>query len=298
VNSLGRGVIQSDNLRVMKATNNPSDKYKKLNTRPPAKKTSSRGTDKNSRSTRQTLQESAKPGKSRKDQKGQVAVIIALSLFCISLIVLIIILLQPGKMQFWQSLPGREGDKTAVVKRLEPAEPVQNIPETIQEETVTAPVPETPPENAAAAGTDQTRETRVYFVKVNAEGLISLKSVSRNIDFSKSPLTQTINALIGGPLSDEINKGSLTLIPEGTRLLSARVEAGTAYLNFNEAFRFNPLGREGYLAQLKQIVYTSTEFPSIKNVQIMIEGVIREYLGGEGFYIGEPLSRDSFKNNT
>ena len=109
------------------------------------------------------------------------------------------------------------------------------------------------------------------------------------------PLTETINSLLKGPSSDEINKGSLTLIPDGTRLLSARVEGNTAYLNFNEAFRFNSLGREGYTAQLKQIVYTATEFSNVNAVQIMIDGGVKEYLGGEGIFVGEPLTRETFQ---
>lgn len=217
-------------------------------------------------------------------------IIALLSVILISLLVLVFFLFQPGKMQLWDKNPEEQGG--ALVRRLDP----------IQEETTLKPEPKAieqvkQAENPAQEeNSSNNRDARIYFVKVNAEGQISLKSVTRSVDFSNSPLTQTINTLINGPDSNEINKGSLSLIPEGSRLLSARVEGGTAYLNFNEAFRFNPLGREGYLAQLKQIVYTSTEFPSIKNVQILIEGVIREYLGGEGFYIGEPLSRESFQN--
>lgn len=217
-------------------------------------------------------------------------IIALLSLILISLLALVFFLFQPGKMQLWNNDSEELGG--AVVRRLDPIQDETALkPEPLAVEEIKQ--PEKPAEEDKSSGD---RDARIYFVKVNTEGLISLKSVTRSVDFSSSPLTQTINTLIRGPGSDEINKGSLTLIPEGSRLLSARVEGGTAYLNFNEAFRFNPLGREGYLAQLKQVVYTSTEFSSIKNVQILIEGVIRDYLGGEGFYIGEPLSRESFQN--
>lgn len=217
-------------------------------------------------------------------------ILVLLSLILISMLVLVFFLFQPGKLQLWNNPAGdQEG---AVVRRLDP----------VQEESALKPEPKAveevkqPEKTVEQTESSRNRDVRIYFVKVNAEGQISLKSVTRSVDFSNSPLTHTINTLISGPGSDEINKGSLSLIPEGSRLLSARVDGGTAYLNFNEAFRFNPLGREGYLAQLKQVVYTSTEFSSIKNVQFLIEGVIREYLGGEGFYIGEPLSRESFQN--
>jgi spore germination protein GerM len=84
------------------------------------------------------------------------------------------------------------------------------------------------------------------------------------------------------------------LIPKGTILLSAAVKDGIAYLNFNESFKFNTMGVEGYMAQLKQIVFTSTEFSTVKKVQFLVEGELVEFLSGEGVYIGKPLDRSSF----
>jgi len=57
---------------------------------------------------------------------------------------------------------------------------------------------------------------------------------------------------------------------------------------------YNRYGIEGYAGQLKQIVYTATNFSTVKDVQILIEGQPRDYLGGDGVYIGKPLSRASF----
>ena len=58
--------------------------------------------------------------------------------------------------------------------------------------------------------------------------------------------------------------------------------------------RLNRKHVEGYAGQLKQIVYTATMYPTVKDVQILIDGQKREYLGGDGVYIGKPLSRASF----
>ena len=49
---------------------------------------------------------------------------------------------------------------------------------------------------------------------------------------------------------------------------------------------------EGYAGQIRQIVFTITEFPNIKSVQILIEGRRLDYLG-EGVWIGSPLGRES-----
>lgn len=138
------------------------------------------------------------------------------------------------------------------------------------------------------------RRSNLYFVQVEENGDIQMRKTSRSIYFIDSPLTETMKSLIDGMLPEEIAKGYLSLIPENTRLLSIVIKEDTAFMNFNENFKYNPFGQEGYMAQLKQIVYTATEFPTVKRVQFLIEGQTITYLSPEGIDISKPLSRDSF----
>jgi spore germination protein GerM len=138
------------------------------------------------------------------------------------------------------------------------------------------------------------RTSTVYFIRVTDDGTIYPEQVERIVSYVDSPMTQTLNKLLEGPTAEELNLGLLNLIPENTRLISAAVEDGVAYLNFNESFRFNPMGVEGFVAQLQQIIYSTTEFSTVDEVQILIEGQRVDYLGGEGIYIGEPISRSTF----
>jgi spore germination protein GerM len=103
-----------------------------------------------------------------------------------------------------------------------------------------------------------------------------------------------IQSLLAGPTETEKKRGLISVIPPNSRLLSATVKDGIAYLNFNDAFQFNTYGVEGYTAQLKQIVWTATEFTTVQGIQILIEGKSPVYLGGEGIRIDKPLTRDSF----
>lgn len=135
---------------------------------------------------------------------------------------------------------------------------------------------------------------KLYFVYIGEDGVVSRKVITREVEKNDSPLVTNINLLLKGPDSSEANKGYKTLIPPGTRLLSAYVRDGVAFLNFNEDFEFNRIGVDGYLAQLMQIVYTATEFSTVKSVQFLIDGQKKEYLGSEGVWIGSPLSRTSF----
>jgi spore germination protein GerM len=139
----------------------------------------------------------------------------------------------------------------------------------------------------------QTRDRVVYFTQVDKDGQILQSKVTRRLPVSEAPMTDVLNIMLSGPLADEINRGILNLIPKNTRLLSAAVRGSTAYLSFSEDFLFNTFGIEGYVAQLRQIVWTVTEFPTVTDVQILVDGRRIDYLG-EGIYIGSPINRQSF----
>lgn len=134
---------------------------------------------------------------------------------------------------------------------------------------------------------------KVYFTKINDEKLI-LTGVSRSIAYKNAPLTETLKKLLEGPSASEEVNDIITNIPDNTELLSAWVNGDTAYVNFSKDFENNRYGRESTISQLKQIVFTATEFKTVKKVQILIEGKNQTYLGGEGIMIGKPLSRNDF----
>ena len=139
----------------------------------------------------------------------------------------------------------------------------------------------------------QTRERAIYFTQVDKDGQILQSKVTRRIPVSDTPMQDSLKTMLTGPSADEVNRGILNIIPKNTRVLSAAIRGSTAYINFSEDFLFNTFGVEGYVAQLRQIVWTVTEFPTVNDVQILIEGRRQDYLG-EGIYIGSPINRQSF----
>jgi germination protein M len=133
------------------------------------------------------------------------------------------------------------------------------------------------------------------FVIIDSDGSISRQIVTRQLPKSDSPLSDAIKALLSGPTAGEKTKKCMSLIPAGTKLLGANVKNGIATLNFSEEFEYNPVGVEGYMGQLMQIVYTATSFSTVNSVQFIVEGQREEYLGSEGEWIGSPLSRSTFR---
>lgn len=137
----------------------------------------------------------------------------------------------------------------------------------------------------------ETRDRGIYFMQEGKNGAdLLLVKVNRKIAASNSPLIDSINALLAGPSAEESKRGLISCIPDNSRLISAEVVNNTAHLNFNEDFRYNTQGREDSAAQLKQIVWTATEFPNVNNVQIKINGIIVDFLV-EGISIRNPIGR-------
>ena len=160
-----------------------------------------------------------------------------------------------------------------------------------------APAPQSPAEKITPATVPlpTVRKARLYFTTVDQSGKIQLKSVIRPIPASDSPLKDTLENLLKGPTSQELNLGLVSMIPTDARLRGVVVRGDTAFVDFNESFRFNAQGIDAMDAQIRQIVYAATEFPSVKKVQIQIEGASVRYLGTEGMRIDAPLGRESFQ---
>lgn len=188
-----------------------------------------------------------------------------------------------------------EPEVTKTVIPDEPKEVVkQDTKETSAKETVKKEEPKKEEKKETQKAVGQA-EYQLCFVTIDGDGSVGRKMIKRSVPKSDSPLTYSINLLLQGPdTTKSAEKNCMTLIPSGTKLLSAKVSDGVAYLNFNENFEINSYGVEGYIHQLEQIVYTATVFSTVKSVQFLIEGEKRDYLGSEGQWIGSPLSRSSF----
>ncbi len=173
-------------------------------------------------------------------------------------------------------------------------EPAAAVPAAKPASTPAAAAVKTPAAKSDTVKTPATRKTTLFFVTIDADGSVIRREVIREIPVTDSPLSEALAALFKGTSSAEAGKGFRSLIPQGTRLLSAVVKDGNATLNVSEEFQFNQFGIEGYLGQLSQIVFTATAFPTVKSVQFLIDGQRKEYLGAEGVWIGTPLTRDKF----
>ena len=174
----------------------------------------------------------------------------------------------------------------------ENAAPEQKPPEKKPQTEKPAPPaqPSTPPASVSTPPVKpvETRDRSIYLIQES--NMVQVK-VNRKINVSNTPLLDSINALLAGPTADERRRGMESFVPEGSRLLKPPIIIGsTVHLDFNQEFRYNPRGSEGCAAQIKQIVWTATEFPNVKDVQFFIEGQRVDFLS-EGVVIRNPIGR-------
>jgi len=137
----------------------------------------------------------------------------------------------------------------------------------------------------------ETRDRAVYFMQLDSEdNILHPVKVNRKLKVSSSPLHDSLEALLAGPTADEKRRGMESFLPQGSKILSVQIRGNTAFIDFNDEFQFNPLVREGVQAQLKQVVWTATEFPNVHDVQILIEGKRVDFIS-DGIDIGFPIRR-------
>ncbi|UCF78202.1 MAG: GerMN domain-containing protein [Candidatus Eiseniibacteriota bacterium] len=131
-----------------------------------------------------------------------------------------------------------------------------------------------------------TRAVLLYFGSADGTSLVE---ATQEIMASSEPATllaSIVRELLAGP-----PESGTSTVPEGTQLISAYVEGGTAYLDFSEELRTGFAGgsTQEYILLASIVRTVSANFPDINQVQILVEGIAAESIGGH-YDTSEPLS--------
>jgi len=108
--------------------------------------------------------------------------------------------------------------------------------------------------------------------------------------------TQAIEGLLAGPTDDEAGIGMSSEVPEGTELLGVDVADGTATIDLSSDFASGG-GSQSMQARVAQVVFTLTQFPTVDDVTITLDGEAVEGIGGEGVP-ASGLTRATFESLT
>ena len=122
-----------------------------------------------------------------------------------------------------------------------------------------------------------------------------LVPVLREVPQTQAVGTAALTALLAGPNEAELSASPAmyTAIPEGTRLLGLRIEAGIATVNLSREFESGG-GSASVLGRLAQVVFALTQFPTVQGVKFELDGEPVEVFSGEGVVLSEPVGRDDY----
>jgi spore germination protein GerM len=144
---------------------------------------------------------------------------------------------------------------------------------------------------ASAAGTTI---VRAYFVLGGEPGSEGLVPVLRTIPKTTAVATAAMNALLAGPTADESGERTITsAVPDGTRLLGISIRNAVATVDLSTEFDSGG-GATSMSYRLAQVVYTMTQFSTVKSVVFKIEGETVTVFGGEGIVLDGPQARADY----
>ncbi len=111
----------------------------------------------------------------------------------------------------------------------------------------------------------------VYFVRV-IDGQESLAEVVRPVPYTVETARAAMEELLKGPMPDEEEQGYSTAINEGTELQDIRIENNIAFVDFNEELQEGVAGSAWVTMIRSQISTTLTQFDTVNDVVISING--------------------------
>lgn len=157
----------------------------------------------------------------------------------------------------------------------------------------TAPsVPSSAPPSPSTAV--ETMVVRAYYVldgNPGVEGLVpTLRVVPKSTGVARAAMTALLD---GEPILDDYARLS-TAIPAGTSLLGISIKNGVATVDLSRDFESGG-GSASSLYRLGQVVYTLTQFSTVRAVLFQVEGRTVTTFGSEGIELDGPQSRKDFE---
>jgi germination protein M len=145
-----------------------------------------------------------------------------------------------------------------------------------------------------ASPTDETMTVSVYFLRETRLGK-AVGTAHREIEIpeGKTVAKSAITELLAGPTDEEAEIGLKTAIPEKTKLKSINLVSETKVATIDLSTDFTNGNPETLEAQIAQVVYTLTQFPTIEKVAFQIDGQDVDLIGD--IDLSQPVDRADFE---
>ena len=155
-----------------------------------------------------------------------------------------------------------------------------------------APAPSEPPAESEAPTTPEPTgaPSGATSVKIYLFMDEKLVPVRRQVDETRAVGRAALNALFEGPTTEEsaASPPLTTNVPEGTILLGLDIADGLATVDLSREFESGG-GSASMFGRLGQVVYTLTQFPTVKQVAFQLDGEPVTVFSGEGIVLDEAV---------
>jgi germination protein M len=191
--------------------------------------------------------------------------------------------------------PGGSGEPP--IPTDEPASPTPTDEPTSPTPSEPGATPSTPagPLPTATPAPSGTMLVRAYFLLEESGRNATLVPVLRSVPKSIGTARAALKALLAGPTTREAsaNPGISTMIPAGTRLLGVSTAGGVATVDLSSDFA-TATSTFSARARLAQVVYTLTQFSTIRTVQFKLDGQALTSLP-PSITLDKPVSRATYR---
>jgi hypothetical protein len=161
----------------------------------------------------------------------------------------------------------------------------------------TAAAPSEPPATVEPTPTPTSAPGGATAVKIYLFMDEKLVPVRRQVDETRAVGRAALNALFEGPTAEEAaaSPSLTTSVPEGTILLGLDIADGLATVDLSREFESGG-GSASMFGRLAQVVYTLTQFPTVKQVAFQLDGEPVTVFSGEGIVLDEASDREDYES--
>lgn len=172
------------------------------------------------------------------------------------------------------------------------AEPT-TVSEPPDEQSPTPTATATPIESPAPGDEDTTTVELWYSISTDTPDQEGIFPVYREIPSVSGIGAATLRAWLEGPTAVEKEAGVHASVPEGTELLGLTIDDGTAIVDLSSEFENTGQGSFGETLLLAELAWTVTQFPTVDQALLKIDGQFKDAYLGHGFVIDadHPLKR-------
>jgi hypothetical protein len=156
-------------------------------------------------------------------------------------------------------------------------------------------------QTSTPASGERTMTISVYFLRHDQRRGDLIGTAHREIPVpkDKAVAAASMRELLDGPTKAEKKAGLTTSIPQGTELRDVTLDSESKVVTVDLSPEFTQFeddgGSHAAQARLAQVVYTLTQFPTIKSVEFTVAGKPLTSFGGAGIPLDKPLTRTDFE---